>query len=301
MKEEEQIVKLVSKFFSLINHPIIQNYYIKDLQNWDALCASLHIIKDLQRPKKEYFDLKEINHLEAIGIVQTLYIEQDSMQTLRNAILEEKYDGFKLNKYDKVRDTRNKVFGHPSEKSHKIPTKIKTRHFFDIKDSKKQTIKHLYWGTVKGIESEEFIILDLVIENSKATLAYLQEIEQDFKLKLKEIMDNYTVKFDKIFDRASYTFDKLLTKENDSFVIDPYGETIDDEIKKVKTGLVERDILENFELEIEVLQFLSNKLKPLFHQQTYKDIEFYTYASTLSDNISEISKKLKEIDKINIE
>lgn len=299
MEVENQIIEKVSQFFDWINLPIVQNYYIKDLQNWDALCASLHILNDLQRPKKEYFDLKAINHLEAIGIVQKLYIEQDTMQTLQNTILENKYDGFKLNKYDKVRDTRNKVFGHPSDKSQKKPIKIKTRHFFDIKDSEKQIIKHLYWGTEKEIESEDLIILNLVIENSEATLAYLQEIEKDCKIKFKKIMDNYTVKFDDIFKGASYTFEKLLTKENDSFVINPYGGTIDKEIEKVKKGLIERNICNDcLEREIEVLEFLSSKLRTLFYKQTHKDIEFYTYASTLSYNIRKITKELKVIDKL---
>jgi len=299
MEVENQIQKKVSQFFDWINLPIVQNYYIKDSQNWDALCASLHILNDLQRPKNEYFDLKSINHLEAIGIVQTLYIEQDSMQTLRNAILEEKHKEFKLNKYNKVRDTRNKVFGHPSDKSQKKPIKIKTRHFFDIKDSKKQIIKHLYWGTEKEIESEDFTILNLVKENSKATLAYLQEIEKDFKIKFKKIMDNYTIKFNILFPRAGYTFEKLLSKENDEIVIDPYGETIDKEIEKVKNGLIERNIYDDsFEREIEVLEFLSSKLSTLFYKQTYKDIEFYTYATTLSDNIRKITKELETIDKL---
>ena len=298
MEVENEIKEKVSQFFDWINHPIIQNYYIKDLQNWDALCASLHILNDLQRPKNEYYNLKSINHLETIGIMQTLYIEQDSMQTLQNAILEKKYDGFKLNKYDKVRDTRNKVFGHPSDKSYKKSIKIKTRNFFDIKNSEKQIIKHLYWGTEKEIESEDFIILDLVIENSKSSLAYLQEIEQNFKSKFKNIMDNYTIKFNNLFPRAGYTFEKLLTKENDDIVIDPYGETIDNEIDKVKEGLIERNILEKFAKEIEVFEFLSSKLKSLFYKQTYKDIEFYTYATTLSDNIRKISGELKEIDKV---
>ena len=80
--------------------------------------------------------------------------------------------------------------------------------------------------------------------------------------------------------------------------INPYEETINQEIEKVKNGLIERNIYADFEREIQVLQFLSEKLKALFYQQTYKDIEFYTYASTLYDNIIKISKELKGIDKI---
>jgi hypothetical protein len=90
MEVEAQIQGKVNRFFAWINYPIIQNYYIKDLQNWDALCASLHILNDLQRPKNEYYSLETVNYLEVIGIMQTLYIEQDSMQTLKNALLENK-------------------------------------------------------------------------------------------------------------------------------------------------------------------------------------------------------------------
>lgn len=297
MEIEIQIKNKVQQFFDWINRPIVQNYYIKDLQNWDALCASLHILNDLQRPKSEYYALKSINHLEAIGIMQTFYIEQDSTQTLRNALLEIKYDGFKLSKYDKVRATRNEVFGHPSDKSNKR-LKIKTRHFFDIIDHQRQIIKHLYWGTIKEIESEEFMINELVLENSEVTFDYLQEIEKEFKQKFKEIMASFTVQFDTIFKGANYTFEKLLTKENDNVVIEPYEDTIDKEIERVKAGLRERNLIEEFKREIEVLEFLSAKLKPLFYKQTYKDIEFYTYASTLIDNIRKLEKELKNIDKL---
>jgi division protein CdvB (Snf7/Vps24/ESCRT-III family) len=295
MEIEIQIKNKVHQFFDWINRPVVQNFYIKDLQNWDALCASLHILNDLQRPKYEYYALESINHLEAIGIMQTIYIEQDSMQTLRNALLEIKYDGFKLNNYDEVRDTRNKVFGHPSDK--KTGT-IKTRHFFDIIDKNEQRIKHLYWGTIKEIDSEEFKINELVLKNSQVTLDYLQEIEKEFKEKFKEIMAKYTVQFDDIFKGANYTFEKLLTKDNDNVVIEPYEGTIDNEIEKVKTGLLERNLTEEFKREIEVLEFLSAKLKPLFYKQTYKDIEFYTYASTLIENIRKLEKELKNIDNL---
>jgi len=292
---EIQIKNKINQFFDWINRPIIQNYYIKNSQNWDALCASLHIINDLQRPKTEYYALETINHLEVIGIMQTIYIEQDSIQTLRNALLECKFDGFKLNNYNRVRDKRNKVFGHPSDK--KTGT-IKTRHFFDIIDEKEQSIKHLYWGTIKEIDSEEFKITELVLENSQITFNYLQEIEKEFKNKFKEIMAKYSVQFDAIFKGANYTFEKLLTKENDELVINTYEVTIDKEIEKAKKGLIERNLMEEFKSEIEVLEFLSQKLKPLFNKQTYKDIEFYTYASTLIENIRNLERKLKKIDKL---
>jgi hypothetical protein len=292
MEVEDQIENKINDFFNWINHPIVQNYYIKDLQNWDGLCASLHIIKDLQRPKKEYYSLNSINYLEAIGIMQTIYIEQDCIQTLKLAIKEENENKFILNNYNKVRDIRNKVFGHPSEKK---TNGIKTRHFFDIVDDKKQLIKHIYWGTANEIESNRFSICDMVSENSNTTFSYLGEIEADFKIKIKEIMSEYKIGFESLFSGSGYIFEKLLTKENDRIVIDTFF-SVDEDITKAKDGLIERNIYNDFERQIEVLVFLSDKLKPLFYNQTYKDIEFYTYASTLSENIRKLSKELKKID-----
>lgn len=276
MKVEDKIQIKVGKFFDWINRPVIQQYYINDLQNWDALCASLHILKDLQRAKYEYHNLVSINYLETIGIMQTLYIEQDSMQTLRKALLEEKYNGFKLNNYNKIRDTRNDVFGHPSDRK---SGSIKTRHFFDIKDDKEQVIKHIYWGTPESIDSKEFNISHLVLDNSKITFAYLQELEADFINKFKEIMAEYSINLNTVFKDAGYTFEKLLTKENDHIVINTYKETIDEEVERIKKGLRERGIYKIFEQEIQV-------------------VEFYTYASTLTENISKLRKELKNIDKL---
>jgi len=295
MSLEKEIKKQISYFFHLINHPQIQNYYLKNLENWDALCASLHIIRDLQRSKEEYQSLNSINHLETIGVIQTIYIEQDSIETLKFAINEQKKEKyFTLINYKKIRDLRNQVFGHPSEKT---AGKSKTRHFFDIENNQSQLIKHLFWGTEKEIESENFVITNLVEENSKITIAYLVGFKDEIKLKFENIMANYKIKFESLFKGTSYTFEKLLTKENDEITINTY-DSIDDNISKVRDGLIERNMLENFQLQIEVLEFLSVKLKGLFGKQTHKDVEFYTYASTLRDNITTLQKELKEVDNI---
>ncbi|WP_459744444.1 hypothetical protein [Polaribacter sp. OB-PA-B3] len=292
---EKEIKERISYFFKLINNPQIQGYYIKNLENWDALCASLHIIRDLQRPKDEYQSLSSINYLESIGIIQTIYIEQDSIETLKFALTEQKKNRyFTLSEYKEIRNLRNQVFGHPSEKS---AGKHKTRHFFDIENNQSQLIKHLFWGTENEIESENFTISNIIEENSKITIGYLKEFEKEIKLKFEKIMDNYKIKFDSLFKSVSYTFEKLLTKENDRLVIDTYY-SIDEDIEKVKQGLKERNILEDYEQKVRVLEFLSKKLKTLFGNQTHKNIEFYTYASTLRDNIKELERELKEVDNI---
>lgn len=289
---ELEIKKRIDYFFDIINHPIVQNYFISDNKNWDALCASLHIIHDLQRAKEEYQSLSSINYLESIGIFQTIYIEQDSVKTLMFAIKEQE-GRFNLEDYEEIRNIRNEIFGHPSDKG----WNVKTRHFFDIIDKNKQKIKHIFWSEDNSIKSGCYVISDLIEENSRITLGYLQKIEIELKQKLDKIMESYTIDFKELFNGYSYTMGKILTKENDELAISLFDSIIED-ISKVKVGLIERKIYEEFKVDYEIIEFFSTKLKMLFGEQNCNDIEFYAYASTLRHNIDVFKIELDKIDSV---
>ncbi len=293
MTDELNIQKIVSWFFDKINNPIIESFYIDNSQNWDAICSSLTILNDLQRPKKEYYCLKKINHLEAIGIMQTIYIEQDCMLTLQNAILEQTKKEH-LTSYTSIRSIRNEAFGHPSEKK---KNKQFSRHFFDIADSEKQILKIIDWETTGKIESYHFDLTETVKKNSKITNDYLEDIKIKFITKIKNKLTEFKINVSDLFSGANYIFEKLLTKHNDRIVIDTYF-TIDEDLEKAKEGLLERQIFDNCKKEFETLVFFSTKLKPLFYIQTYADIEFYAYAITLRQGIANFKKSLKDIDEI---
>jgi len=293
MTDEQNIQQIVSWFFDKINNPIIESFYIDNSQNWDAICSSLTILNDLQRPKKEYYCLKKINHLEAIGIMQTIYIEQDCMLTLQNAILEQTQKEH-LTNYTSIRSIRNEAFGHPSEKK---KNKQFSRHFFDIADSEKQILKIIDWKTTGNIESYHFDLTETVKKNSKITNDYLEDIKIKFITKIKNKLTEFKIKVSDLFSGASYIFEKLLTKHNDRIVIDTYF-TIDEDLEKAKEGLIERQIFDNCKKEFEALVFFSTKLKPLFYIQTYDDIEFYAYAITLRQGIANFKKSIKDIDEI---
>lgn len=292
MNIEKQIDEKVEVLFDYINHTVVQNYYLSNLQNWDTICASLHIIKELQRPKAEYYLLNSINHLEAIGIMQTVYIEQDAVESLKCGINEIVSNRKPLPKYQEIRAIRNSIFGHPADYGTK--NRI-TRHFFDIEDNQKQVIRHLCWGFDNGMEMNKISICDTVSNNSEFTYSYLIEIESDIINKFKNIMSKFKVQFDSLFTNAPYIFRHLLTKENDEIAINSY-KYLEDDIDKVTQGLMERNIYEEFQRKIDSIKFLSDKLKLLFNKQTYKDVEFYTYASTLNKNIEDLQAAIKDID-----
>ncbi len=291
MTNESQIQTLTGWFFDRINIPIIEGLYIHDAMVWDALCASLTILGDLQRAKFEYLELQSINHLEAIGIMQAIYIEQDCMLNLQNALLG-KNDKSALADYKRIRDLRNEAFGHPSERKKKGTF---SRHFFDIVDKDRQLIKIINWESDGDINSAHIALPQIVKENSKITINYLQNLKQDFITKINLQMKSYQTDLTGLFQGANYIFEKLLSKKHDRVVIDTFYH-IDEDIEKAIQGLTERKLLEIYQRDIDVIKFFSDKLKPLFNIQTYEDTEFYAYAISLRRELNSLRKSFKNIE-----
>ena len=291
MTNETQIKELTGWFFDRINMPIIEGLYIGNEMVWDALCASLTILGDLQRAKTEYLELSSVNHLETIGIMQTVYIEQDCILNLQNAILG-KNDKAALPNYKKIRDLRNEAFGYPSERKQKGTF---SRHFFDIADEQKQLIKIINWEGTGDINSAHISLPQIIDENSKITINYLTVIKQEFVNKINTQMKSYQIQLTDLFRGVSYTFEKLLTKQHDRIVIDTYY-SIEDDIKKAVDGLTERKLIGLYERDIDVIIFFSDKLKALFNVQTYLDVEFYAYAISLRRQLEGLIKSFKEIE-----
>ena len=284
----------VSLFFEWINGSLIENYFIGNSENWDALCGALHVLNDLKYPKQEYLDLESINYLEVIGIMQTIYIEQDAIITLRNAlfgVVEKKSEI--PEKYKEIRDVRNKIFGHPTNKKTGGGT---TQHFFDILDFEKQTISHISWGTDGEIRGEEICIYELVLKNSEYTLYYLEEFKKKFIDKINALVKNYTIRSQDFFKHSIPIVRKFLSIKEDDLNCRLFSSTLRSDIESFKEGLSERNCLEEFEMEIDVIEFLVDKIKPLLGEQTYENVEFYTYASTLLDRISKLPKELKDLE-----
>jgi hypothetical protein len=290
MTNEDKIQELTGWFFDQINVPIIEGLYIHDPKVWDTICASLTILGDLQRAKREYHAISKINYLEVIGIMQTIYIEQDCMLNLQNAILG-KSEKTPLIDYKLIRDLRNEAFGHPSERQKKG---VFSRHFFDIEDEDEQRIKIINWESSGDINSNQITLSKTVDENSKVSINYLIEIKKAFITKIKDQMNSYQVNLTDLFKGANYTFEKLLTKQHDRIVIDTYY-GIEDDIKKAIEGLTERKLIELYQRDLDVIIFFSDRLKGLFNIQTYLDTEFYAYAISLRREIHSLKKSFEQI------
>lgn len=292
----KEIDKKINLFFELINRGVVKYYYLNDLENWYSLCASLHLLKDIQKPKIEYYQIKSINHLNLVGIMQTIYIEQDCVKLLFKSFLELKKNK-QFDDYIEIRNIRNKVFGHPTLTNH---NKIKEHHFFYIEDVEKQIFTHTNWSLKENDSIKEYSVKEIVLKNTEVTLNYLNELQESVYQKLKIMKKNFKINFKEMFKGSEYLFGKLLTKEIDNFILSGLN-TFKVDLKKTKFGLKERNLYgEYFKIEFEIMECFYKKLnEEIDNDKNFKDIEFYSYASVISEKLRDYKKELVKIDSIN--
>ena len=129
----------------LVNSHARQTALQKDSRNWQRLCSSMDTIEDVEEAINEYLRLPEFSdigsgYLYLYGLFQTLYVQQDAIRSLSKALLK-KTINFKK-KYPniyKVREIRDDIFGHPTDRdgdkrSHIISRITITKDSFDVLD-----------------------------------------------------------------------------------------------------------------------------------------------------------------------
>lgn len=152
-KEAKEYLLLFDKFIFDFNKSK------KNKVNTDQIWGPLHILLLIQNAKKKYLKLDIIDDLSLIGLLQTLYIEQDSLSLFAFSIgYIDQRNKFETDIADfkEIRYLRNEAFGHPST------TDRNTVHLFKILDSKKQSFEvHNWEKNNKMFSNEIFCLLDI--------------------------------------------------------------------------------------------------------------------------------------------
>lgn len=100
-----------------INTTRYQSELLKNLDNWNQICSSLDTIGDTLYSTEDYINAEYpesegLKYIFTYGILQALFIQQDSMQHLSEAF-ELEYE--RSEKLKKIRALRNAAIGHPSK------------------------------------------------------------------------------------------------------------------------------------------------------------------------------------------
>lgn len=133
------------KVRDLVNSYPRQTELLKDSRNWQRLCSSMDTIEDVEEAIHEYMGLPEFSdigsgYLYLYGLFQTLYVQQNAVRSLSKALLKENINFKKEypNVY-KVREIRDDIFGHPTDRdgdkrSHIISRVTMTKYSFEVLD-----------------------------------------------------------------------------------------------------------------------------------------------------------------------
>lgn len=134
----------------LVNsYPLIGELQKRD-RDWRKLCASMDTIEDTEEAIIIYKNLPDFSaddgaYLYLYGLFQVLFVQQDSVNALNNALFDEDISFQDMGKYSdlkKVREIRNDLFGHPADRtdpdegnrSHIISRMTISKEFFQALD-----------------------------------------------------------------------------------------------------------------------------------------------------------------------
>ncbi len=187
-----EIENLEDKVRGHINTHRYQENLLKDLSTWNQICSSLDVIGDTVYAIKDYieFEFPEnygLKYIYLYGLLQALFIQQDAMKNLSEAL---GLDYELSNSLKKIRNIRNASIGHPTkqnikgEKHYNYISRITIGKFgFELlSSSESREYGH------KNINLQEILIDQTAgIKNCYKQLAEkLEEIDQMHKEKFKE-------------------------------------------------------------------------------------------------------------------
>lgn len=231
-----------------------QSELIKNLDNWNQICSSLDTIGDTLYSIEDYINAEYpesagLKYIFTYGILQALFIQQDSMQHLSEAF-ELQYE--RSEKLKKIRALRNAAIGHPTK------NQVKKVTYYNY--ISRMTLQK--WGFTLHRSSEEdrteFMDVNLlsIIEEQ------IHEIENSYKLLVEKLNKDDRMHREKYKDKLlvdifpssmGYSFEKVSqgihspSNSNRSFGLSMLN-SIEKTYTKFEDALRERNELDDYTL-----------------------------------------------------
>lgn len=296
-----EVERLNREIRNLINKPRKQAILLNDKISWNKLCASLDTIDDVELAISHYNKLENFNgynggYLYFYGLLQALFLQQDSLNSLNVSLFGEEID-FKKDfpKLYEIRELRNDSIGHPTNRRNN-----KSFHVINGNLLFKYKVQVIDYFPGKEDNFREIDLKNIIkIQNDLAV-----EILGKIKKKLVEENKKHKMKFqgEKLIDKIPDNLHRYISKircglnraEGDfDFVFKIY--------KEIKKGVEERystvKALPDIEYSVEKLDFIFDRISRLFkNNNVYKNVEANVYIDSLKREFNELIDMVKEID-----
>jgi len=117
-----KICELVTTIRDKINEYPLKDFLLKRGENFSKLCSAMDTIEDTEEAIVEYLENSEAEvsiggmYLRVYGLLQAIYVQQDSFRSLCSAL---DYNMIDFNK-NELREARNNMVGHPTSRPYGI-------------------------------------------------------------------------------------------------------------------------------------------------------------------------------------
>ena len=188
---------------------------MEDREKWNQICSSLDILGDTLLSISDYIETKYpkeigLRYIYTYGILQVLYVQQDTVKHLLEAFSIKYKNNDKL---QKIRTLRNNTVGHPSKRDIKENSKkfVRCDVIVRMTLSKRSFSYNQFFpeGKVQGQDVDFFdtlhVQLNEILNYYQSIMIKLKDTEKDHKDKYKDILLN------NIFSRTEYLLEKVYT------------------------------------------------------------------------------------------
>ena len=309
---DSQVLKVSNKIRdSLHNSTILKtNIFQKRAQGfWDQLWTCLDTVNHTEIAILEFESLEKDVFLKApnnltFGLLQNLYVQQDSLNNLSESILgkpikvwTDKYPSFSL-----IRNIRNITIGHPTKKEGK---KSQVREYCVIDQNSLTKDGFSFWVWSSAGFNQQHVRFSELIEKQR------EELITELKKILKHI-ENQELEHKKTFKAQSLS--KLLPSGEpyslsvlNKLAYDQLGWIMFQDYKhkyvEIKSGLEKRYGELNQTLRIPGTKLLIDELDRIFQRieelkygGSDMEIDLNIYSDALVDRLKELKTHLDEID-----
>lgn len=298
---------LASKIRSYINIGRVQNKLIQNKNNWNQICSSIDVLEDTTEAISSYINGSFPNddglkYIYIYGILQALFLQQDSLKHLTCALLSVKEKDYKLNdELGEIRNIRNEAIGHPTNKGdgksfHYISRITIEKKGFDLLSSFSENN-----DTYKEVKILDIINIQLriIAENLQILLKKLEKEEIDHKNKFKELkLTNFLNSSDYLMQKI---FEALHTEDEGkkSFYISQI-KPLNEKYLNIEKELKNREILPNdfWNDGLEKVKYIFESLSDYFDNNTrdFTRNDVFIFLSFLRNKNKELLEALKLID-----
>lgn len=272
----------------------------KDDGDWSKLWTAVDNVEDTQSAIEEYSSLKDFSRLAVYGLLQAMYVQQDAIGHLEEAIKIQIPDWNKdYLGLSNIRDIRNETVGHPISKNG-LYTSISHTNNLDALEYgvwSKDGFQH------KTVNLKEIIVLqhDLLVKEIERIAQKISEDESHHKSEFVE------KRLSELLTSTSYHIEKLWSFERSR----EYSKVNWERLKSIY-GNFKEEIKKRFKIEkvdeqgvqvpglIDVIQHIE-KILPRIEKMVPMDasvdqIDLDVYVESLSKAFDDLRKMAKEID-----